>query len=106
MKAHSSQIHFNEIWPTLLASLACFCHRSGRANAHLADWMVNHGVPPFHLAKIDFFSLPGMILFALPAVLLMAVFGASTACPMTRASGHESFRHQPYQMLRSVVLIP
>jgi len=98
---------FNEIWPTLLASLAVFLFIVLAARMlNLADWMVNHGVPPFHLAKMIFFLLPGMILFALPAVLLMAVFGAfhrlsnDNELQAMKASGISL-----YQMLPSVVLI-
>jgi len=98
---------FHEIWPTLLASLAVFLFIVLAARMlNLAEWMVNHGVHPFQLAKMIFYLLPGMILFALPAVLLMAVFVAfhrlsnDNELQAMKASGISL-----YQMLPSVVLI-
>jgi lipopolysaccharide export system permease protein len=98
---------FNEIWPTLLASLAVFLFIVLAARMlNLAEWMVNHGVHPFQLAKMIFYLLPGMILFALPAVLLMAVFVAfhrlsnDNELQAMKASGISL-----YQMLPSVVVI-
>jgi lipopolysaccharide export system permease protein len=98
---------FHEIWPTLLASLAVFLFIVLAARMlNLAEWMVNHGVHPFQLAKMIFYLLPGMILLALPAVLLMAVFGAfhrlsnDNELQAMKASGISL-----YQMLPSVVLI-
>jgi lipopolysaccharide export system permease protein len=98
---------FHEIWPTLLASLAVFLFIVLAARMlNLAEWMVNHGVHPFQLAKMIFYLLPGMILFALPAVLLMAVFVAfhrlsnDNELQAMKASGISL-----YQMLPSVVLV-
>jgi lipopolysaccharide export system permease protein len=98
---------FHEIWPTLVASLAVFLFIVLAARMlNLADWVVNRGVPPFHLAKMIFYLLPGMILFALPAVLLMAVFVA-----FHRLSNDNELQAMKtsgislYQMLPSVVLI-
>jgi lipopolysaccharide export system permease protein len=98
---------FHEIWPTLLASLAVFLFIVLAARMlNLAEWMINHGVHPFQLAKMVFYLLPGMILFALPAVLLMAVFVA-----FHRLSNDNELQAMKtsgislYQMLPSVVLI-
>jgi lipopolysaccharide export system permease protein len=98
---------FHEIWPTLLASLAVFLFIVLAARMlNLAEWMINHGVHPFQLARMIFYLLPGMILFALPAVLLMAVFVAfhrlsnDNELQAIKSSGISL-----YQMLPSVVLI-
>ena len=107
MKTTIHKYIFNEIWPTLLASLAVFLFIILAARMlNLAEWMVNHGVHPFQLAKMIFYLLPGMMLFALPAVLLMAVFVAfhrlsnDNELQAMKASGISL-----YQMLPSVVLI-
>ena len=107
MKLTLHKYIFHEIWPTLLASLAVFLFIVLAARMlNLAEWMVNHGVHPFQLAKMIFYLLPGMILLALPAVLLMAVFGAfhrlsnDNELQAMKASGISL-----YQMLPSVVLI-
>jgi len=98
---------FHEIWPTLLSSLAVFLFIVLAARMlNLAEWMINHGVHPFQLARMIFYLLPGMILFALPAVLLMAVFVAfhrlsnDNELQAIKSSGISL-----YQMLPSVVLI-
>ena len=98
---------FDEIWPTLLASLAVFLFIVLAARMlNLAEWMINHGVHPFQLVKMIFYLLPGMILFALPAVLLMSVFVA-----FHRLSNDNELQAMKtsgislYQMLPPVVLI-
>jgi len=98
---------FDEIWPTLLASLTVFLFIVLAARMlNLAEWMINHGVHPFQLVKMIFYLLPGMILFALPAVLLMSVFVA-----FHRLSNDNELQAMKtsgislYQMLPSVVLI-
>ena len=96
-----------EIWPTLVASLIVFLFIVLAARMlNLAEWMVNHGVHPFQLARMIFYLLPGMILFALPAVLLMSVFMAfhrlsnDNELQAMKTSGISLF-----QMLPPVVLI-
>ena len=107
MKLTLHKYIFHEIWPTLLASLAVFLFIVLAARMlNLAEWMINHGVHPFQLARMIFYLLPGMILFALPAVLLMAVFVAfhrlsnDNELQAIKSSGISL-----YQMLPSVVLI-
>ncbi len=107
MKTTIHKYIFNEIWPTLLASLAVFLFIVLAARMlNLAEWMVNHGVHPFQLAKMIVYLLPGMILFALPAVLLMSVFVA-----FHRLSNDNELQAMKtsgislYQMLPSVVLV-
>jgi lipopolysaccharide export system permease protein len=41
---------------------------------NISEWVVNHGVHPGDVGKMIFYLLPGMVLFALPAAILMAVF--------------------------------
>ena len=98
---------FHEIWPTLLASLAVFLFIVLAARMlNLAEWMINHGVHPFQLGKMIFYLLPGMILFALPAVLLMAVFVAFHRLSNdNELQAMKSSGISLYQMLPSVVLI-
>jgi len=98
---------FHEIWPTLLASLAVFLFIVLAARMlNLAEWMINHGVHPFQVARMVFYLLPGMILFALPAVLLMAVFVAFHRLSNdNELQAMKSSGISLYQMLPSVVLI-
>ncbi|MBP1740319.1 MAG: permease YjgP/YjgQ family protein [Deltaproteobacteria bacterium] len=107
MKLTLHKYIFHEIWPTLLASLAVFLFIVLAARMlNLAEWMVNHGVHPFQLAKMIFYLLPGMILLALPAVLLMAVFGAFHRLSNdNELQAMEASGISLYQMLPSVVLI-
>jgi lipopolysaccharide export system permease protein len=98
---------FKEIWPTLVASLVVFLFIVLAARMlNLAEWMINHGIHPFQLVKMISYLLPGMILFALPAVLLMAVFVA-----FHRLSNDNELQAMKtsgislYQMLPPVVLI-
>lgn len=98
---------FKEIWPTLVASLVVFLFIVLAARMlNLAEWMINHGIHPFQLIKMISYLLPGMILFALPAVLLMAVFVA-----FHRLSNDNELQAMKtsgislYQMLPPVVLI-
>jgi lipopolysaccharide export system permease protein len=66
---------FHEIWPVFLASLIVFIFIVlAGTMLNLSEWIVNHGVPLLGIAKIIFYLLPGLILFALPATVLMAVF--------------------------------
>ncbi|MBU2497270.1 MAG: LPS export ABC transporter permease LptF [Proteobacteria bacterium] len=66
---------FNEIWPTFFASLLVFIFIVLAARIlNITEWVINHGVHPFRVIKMILYLLPGMILFALPAATLMAVF--------------------------------
>ena len=68
---------FHEIWPTFIASLLVFIFIVLAARMlNIAEWVVNHGVPVTKVAQMIYYLLPGMVLFALPAALLMAVFVA------------------------------
>jgi lipopolysaccharide export system permease protein len=64
-----------EIWPVFAASLIVFIFIVLAATMlNLSEWIVNHGVPLRGIAMIVFYLLPGLILFALPATVLMSVF--------------------------------
>jgi lipopolysaccharide export system permease protein len=98
---------FHEIWPTLLAGLMVFLFIILAARMlSLTEWMVNKGVHPFQVAEMISCLLPNMILFALPAVLLMAVFVA-----FHRLSGDNELQAMKtsgislYQMLPSVLFL-
>lgn len=66
-----------EIWPPFLASLVVFvCIVLAARILNISEWIVNHGVPLSEVAGMISYLLPGMILFALPASALMAVFMA------------------------------
>ena len=66
---------FNEIWPTFFASLLVFIFIVLAARIlNITEWVINHGVHLFQVMRLIVYLLPGMILFALPAATLMAVF--------------------------------
>jgi lipopolysaccharide export system permease protein len=73
---------------------------------NIAEWVVNHGVRPSQMTGMIGYLLPGMILFALPAAALMAVFMAfhrlsnDNEILALKASGISL-----YQMLPPVVMI-
>jgi len=66
-----------EIWPPFVASLVVFVFIVLAARVlNIAEWVVNHGVGLGRMAGMIGYLLPGMVLFALPAAALMAVFMA------------------------------
>jgi lipopolysaccharide export system permease protein len=68
---------FNEIWPTFLTALMVFgIVVVGARMLSVSEWVINRGVPPGLVLKFVFYLLPDIILFAMPAVCLMAVFVA------------------------------
>jgi lipopolysaccharide export system permease protein len=68
---------FKEIWPPFVASLVVFVFIVLAARIlNIAEWVVNQGVRPSQMMGMVGYLLPGMILFALPAAALMAVFMA------------------------------
>jgi lipopolysaccharide export system permease protein len=75
MKTTIHKYIFNEIWPTFLASLLVFIFIVLAARMlNIAEWVINHGVGGLQVLKMILYLLPNMILFALPATTLMAVF--------------------------------
>jgi len=90
-----------------LASLAVFIFVILAAKMlNITEWVINHGVPPIQVIKMILYLLPGMILFALPAAALMAVFlaflrlSSDNEIQALRASGISL-----YQMLPPVVAV-
>ena len=107
MKITLHKYIFQEIWPPLVASLVVFVFIVLAARIiNISEWVVNHGVHPSQMARMISYLIPGMILFALPASTLMAVFIA-----FHRLSGDNEIQALKssgislYQMMPSVVLI-
>ena len=68
---------FSEMWPTLAVSLCVFIFIVVAARIlNIAEWVVNHGVRLVDVGRMILYLLPWMVLFALPAAMLMAVFVA------------------------------
>jgi lipopolysaccharide export system permease protein len=68
---------FGEIWPAFLASLAVFIFIVLAARMlQLLEWIITYGASPLDVLIIVLSLLPGAILFALPATILMAVLVA------------------------------
>ena len=68
---------FSEIWPAFLASLAVFIFIVLAARMlQLLEWIITYGASPLDVLIIVLSLLPGAILFALPATILMAVLVA------------------------------
>lgn len=65
---------FSEIWPTFIASLLVFTLVMIAAKTlNLSEWIVNQRVHPMEVGMMVLYLLPSIILFALPAVTLIAV---------------------------------
>jgi lipopolysaccharide export system permease protein len=68
---------FSEIWPAFLASLAVFIFIVLAARMlQLLEWIITYGASPLDVGIIVLSLLPGAVLFALPATILMAVLVA------------------------------
>ena len=107
MKLTLHKYIFQEIWPPLVASLVVFVFIVLAARIiNISEWVVNHGVHPSQMAGMISYLIPGMILFALPASTLMAVFIA-----FHRLSGDNEIQALKssgislYQMMPPVILI-
>jgi lipopolysaccharide export system permease protein len=107
MKLTLHKYILQEILPPLLASLVVFVFIVLAARIiNISEWVVNHGVHPLQMVGMISYLLPSMILFALPASTLMAVFIA-----FHRLSGDNEIQALKssgislYQMLPPVVLI-
>jgi hypothetical protein len=106
---NTSQSETSKSWPRkpFAASLVVFVFIVLAARIlNIAEWVVNHGVQPSQMVGMVGYLLPGMILFALPAAALMAVFIAfhrlsnDNEILALKASGVSL-----YQMLPPVVVI-
>ena len=98
---------FHEIWPTFLASLLVFIFIVLAARMlNIAEWVINHGVSPLQVLKMILYLLPGMILFALPATTLIAVFvGFHRLSGDNEITALKSSGISMYQMLPPVVVL-
>lgn len=98
---------FREIWPTLIASLVTFIFIILAARMlSISEWVINHGVHPGDVGKILAYLVPGMVLFALPAALLMAVFVAFLRLSSdNEIMALKSCGISLYQMLPPVVVV-
>jgi lipopolysaccharide export system permease protein len=107
MKKTINKYILHEIWPSLLASLVVFVFIVLAARIlNIADWVVNHGVDASQVLAMILCLLPGMILFALPASTLMAVFMAFHR--MSNDNEIQAFKSSGislYQMLPPVVIM-
>ena len=75
MKLTLHKYIFHEIWPTFLTILTVFVFIVVATRMlTVSEWIINRGVHPGHVFKMIFYLLPGIVLFALPAAALMAVF--------------------------------
>jgi lipopolysaccharide export system permease protein len=97
----------NEIWPTFLTSLAVFVFITVATRMlTVSEWVITRGVHPGHVGRLIFYLLPGIILFALPAACLMAVFiaflrlSSDNEILALKSSGISLF-----QMLPSVLIV-
>jgi lipopolysaccharide export system permease protein len=75
MKITLHKYIFHEIWPTFLTILTVFAFIVVATRMlTISEWVINRGVDPGQVFKLILYLLPGIILFALPAAALMAVF--------------------------------
>jgi lipopolysaccharide export system permease protein len=75
MKLTLHKYIFQEIWPTFLTIIMVFAFIVVATRMlTISEWVVNRGVDPGQVFKLILYLLPGIILFALPAAALMAVF--------------------------------
>jgi lipopolysaccharide export system permease protein len=107
---HIKRLHryvFLEMWPTLVVSLFVFIFIVVAARMlNIAEWVVNHGVRIADVGRMILYLLPWMILFALPAAMLMAVFVAFTRLSNdNEITALKSSGISLYQMLPPVLTI-
>lgn len=77
MKITLHKYIFHEIWPTFLTVLMVFVFIvMSKYMLDLSEWVITRGVHLSQVIKLTFYLLPGIILFALPASILIAVFVA------------------------------
>ncbi|MBW1999140.1 MAG: LPS export ABC transporter permease LptF [Deltaproteobacteria bacterium] len=107
MKKTLNKYILNEIWPTFLTCLLVFVFIVLAARMmNIIEWVLNRGVDPVLLLKMIIYLMPRVLLFALPAASLMAVFLA-----FLRLSGDneilalKSSGISLYQMLPPVLIV-
>ncbi|MBW2029490.1 MAG: LPS export ABC transporter permease LptF [Deltaproteobacteria bacterium] len=75
MKITLHKYIFKEIWPTFFTCLVVFVFIVLAARMmNILEWVLNRGVNPVLVLKMILYLLPRILLFALPAASLMAVF--------------------------------
>jgi lipopolysaccharide export system permease protein len=75
MKVTLHKYIFHEIWPTFLAILSIFAFIVVATRMlTISEWVINRGVHPGQVIMLILYLFPDIILFALPAATLMAVF--------------------------------
>lgn len=75
MKLTLHKYIFQEIWPTFLTIITVFAFIVVATRMlTIAEWVINRGVDPGQVFKLILYLLPGIVLFAMPAAALMAVF--------------------------------
>ena len=101
---------FNEIWPTFLTSLLVFIFIVLAARmVTISEWVINQGVSPLMVIQMILFLLPNIILFALPAASLMAVFIAflrlsgDNEILALKVSGISLYKMMPPVLLASLI---
>ncbi len=101
---------FNEIWPTFLTVLMVFIFLvMSTEMLELSEWVINHGARLTQVLMLIFYLLPDIILFALPATTLMAVFVAflrlssSNEILAMKSSGISLFQMLPTVLLVSLI---
>jgi lipopolysaccharide export system permease protein len=107
MKLTLHKYIFHEIWPTFLTTITVFAFIVVATRMlTIAEWVINRGVDPVQVFKLILYLLPNIILFALPAAALMAVFiafirlSSDNEILALKSSGISLF-----QMLPTVVLV-
>jgi lipopolysaccharide export system permease protein len=107
MKITLHKYIFNEIWSTFITVLMVFILLIMSTEIlKLSEWVINYGVRLTQVLMLIFYLLPDIILFALPATTLIAVFVAflrlssSNEILAMKSSGISLF-----QMLPTVLLV-
>jgi lipopolysaccharide export system permease protein len=107
MKLTLHKYIFQEIWPTFLTIITVFAFIVVATRMlTISEWVINRGVDPGKVFMLILYLLPGIILFALPAAALMAVFiafirlSSDNEILALKSSGISLF-----QMLPTVVLV-
>jgi lipopolysaccharide export system permease protein len=109
MKTTLHKYIFHEIWPSFLAVLMVFVFIvMAKYMLDLSEWVINQGVHFVQVIKLISYLLPDIILFALPASTLIAVFVAflrlssSNEILAMKSSGISLFQILPTVLLVSL----
>ena len=110
MKLTLHKYIFHEIWPTFLTILTVFAFIVVATRMlTISEWVITRGVHPGQIFKLILYLLPGIILFALPAAALMAVFiafirlSSDNEVLALKSSGISLFQMLPTVLLVSFV---